>query len=127
MSKQLEFAGRLNSFKYAFNGITVLLKSQPNARLHGVATLIACTAGIGFGITPLEWSLIVLVMAAVWVAEALNTAIELLADATHPEHHPLIGQAKDVAAGAVLIAAISSMIVGVLVFWPYCLQAVGKR
>jgi diacylglycerol kinase len=67
----------------------------------------------------MEWCMIVLACAAVWTAEAMNTAFEYLADATTKEFHPVIGHAKDVAAGAVLITAIAAVVIGVLVFGPY--------
>ena len=90
--------------------------------------LIAAAIGVvGAGLlgrlAPTEWCAIVLAGVAVWVAEGLNTALELLADATHPAWHPLIGQAKDVAAGAVLLAAVGAVVIAVLVFaprvWPF--------
>jgi diacylglycerol kinase (ATP) len=77
--------------------------------------------GLILGLSRLEWCAVVLACAAVWSAEALNTALELLADATTQEMHPLIGQAKDVAAGAVLVTAIGAAVVGLLVFGPHLL------
>ena len=76
-------------------------------------------AGLSVGLARNEWCLIVLACAAVWTAEALNTAVELLADATIKEFHPVIGQAKDVAAGAVLVTALASAIIGAAVFGPH--------
>ncbi len=119
---------RALSFSYAFNGIKILLTSQPNARIHLIITFGVAGAGLLLGISLLEWSVIVLAMIAVWCAEALNTAIELLADAAIPEVHPLVKQAKDVAAGAVLLAAVGSILIGLLIFSPYiirCLSTLG--
>lgn len=110
--------GRIQSFKYAFNGIFTLLRSQPNAWIHAVATLGVCAAGVYCKLQRGEWCWIVLAIMAVWMAEALNTALEFLADAVNPTHHPLVGKAKDVAAGAVLIAAIGSVVIGLLIFGP---------
>lgn len=76
-------------------------------------------AGLAVRLAYGEWCLIVLACAAVWTAEALNTAFEFLADATTKEFHPVIGQAKDVAAGAVLVTALAAAIVGLLVFAPH--------
>jgi diacylglycerol kinase (ATP) len=112
------------SFRNAFRGIAALLASQRNARIHALATVAACAAGAWLGIGRHEWCWIVLAIAAVWTAEALNTALELLADAVHPESHPLVGKAKDAAAAAVLIAAIGAAVIGLLVFGPYLLAAV---
>ncbi len=121
MRRPFEFTGRIRSFRYAGQGIGLILKSQHNAWIHAAATIIAFIASNLLGISRQEWCIIVLACAAVWTAEALNTAFEHLADATTKEFHPIIGQAKDVAAGAVLITAIAAVVVGVLVFGPYIL------
>jgi diacylglycerol kinase len=114
--------GRLRSFGHAFRGLKVLLQTQHNARIHAVATFMVVAAGALFGISPVEWALVALAVAGVWTAEALNTAIEFLVDLASPELHPLAAKAKDVAAGAVLVAAIGSLVVGVLVFGPHVLK-----
>jgi len=115
-------SGRVRSFGHAWRGLMLLLQTQPNARIHALATVLVVAAGALFGITPAEWALIVLSMVCVWAAEALNTAVEFVVDLASPEHHPLAGKAKDVAAGAVLVAAIGSVIVGVFVFGPCVLE-----
>jgi diacylglycerol kinase (ATP) len=76
-------------------------------------------AGFFLGVTPQDWRWLVLGIALVWGAEAMNTAVEMACDAISQDHHPLIGKAKDAAAGAVLVAAIAAVIIGALVFWPY--------
>jgi diacylglycerol kinase (ATP) len=86
-----------------------------------LATVAVLIAGFVLRISKIEWCIIILTCAAVWTAEALNTALELLADAVSKETHPVIGQAKDVAAGAVLITAFGALMVGVLVFGPHIL------
>lgn len=111
--------GRLRSFGYALRGLKLLLQSQHNARIHAAATVVVVAAGVLAGLTAVEWALVALAIAAVWAAEALNTALEFLVDLVSPEHHPLAGKAKDVAAGGVLAAAIGAAVVGVLVFSPY--------
>jgi len=111
--------GRMRSFGHAFRGLKTLLQTQHNARIHAVATLVVVVSGVAFRISTVEWALVVLAIAAVWAAEALNTAIEFLVDLVSPEQHPLAGRAKDVAAGGVLAAAIGAALVGALVFWPY--------
>ena len=93
--------------------------TQHNAWLHALATLIVLSAGVVFRISNMEWCCLILCFVAVWAAEAMNTAVELVTDLASPELHPLAGKAKDVAAGAVLIAAIGSVIVGAIVFVPY--------
>lgn len=119
MKRPFEFTGRVRSFGYAGRGVWLTLKSQHNAWIHAAATLLVVIAGYEFTITRVEWCLVVLACAAVWTAEALNTAFEFLADATTKEFHPLIGNAKDVAAGAVLITAIAAFIVAGVIFGPY--------
>ncbi len=109
---------RVRSFGYAGRGLRVLVAGQHNAWIHLGLTALALALGFGFGISALEWLAIVIVIAGVWTAEAINTAIELLADAAVPEEHPKVGQAKDVAAGAVLVAALAALVVGAVVFLP---------
>ena len=75
--------------------------------------------GFVLRISGADWCWVVLAIMAVWTAEALNTAVEFLTDVASPTYHPIAGKAKDVAAGAVLIAAIGSVVIGLLVFGPY--------
>jgi len=122
MSTSFKICERLRSFKYAFRGIWIMLKSQQNAWIHAAATILVCCAGLYFHFTKSEWCWIVLAIVAVWTAEAFNTAFEFLADKISKEYHPLIGKAKDVAAGAVLITAFGAAIVGILIIGPYLLN-----
>jgi len=110
------FSGRARSFACAFRGLFLLLKTQRNAWIHAAATVAVIVLGIVVGLSRTEWCLIIFAIAAVWCAEALNTAVEFLGDAVTREQHPLIGKAKDVAAGAVLVAAIAAAIIGIFVF-----------
>jgi diacylglycerol kinase len=114
--------GRLRSFGHAFRGLKVLVQSQHNARIHTVATILVVVAGALIRISLTEWALIALAIVCVWATEALNTAIEFLVDLVSPEHHALAAKAKDVAAGAVLVAAVGALIVGGLVFGPHVLR-----
>ena len=116
---------RLKSFAYALRGVVHLVRTQPNARVHLLATLLVCAAGVYFGLGRMEWLWIIVAIVLVWSAEAFNTALEELADAVHPEQHPGIGRAKDAAAAAVLIAAMGAAIIGVLVFLPH-VAALGR-
>jgi diacylglycerol kinase (ATP) len=126
MSAPFTLAARLRSVRYAVNGVWLVLKTQHNAWIHAVATVAAACAGFALNISKTDWCLLILACAAVWTAEALNTALEYLADATLKKFDPLIGQAKDVAAGAVLITAIAAATVGLLVFYPYILPQVAS-
>src|SRR3954470_13923842 len=119
MSSPFRFTGRIRSFTFAGQGLWLTLKTQHNARIHAIATLAVALLGWVFGISRMEWCVIVLACAAVWTAEALNTAFEFLADATIPEFHPVVRDAKDIAAGAVLVTAVGATVIGALIFWPY--------
>lgn len=121
-AQQFTVRGRVRSFGYAIRGVGSMLKSQHNAWLHAVATILVVFLGLLFGLSDPEWCWLVLAVMAVWTAEALNTALEFLADVASPEFHPLVGKAKDVAAGAVLISAIGSAVIGLLVLGPHALR-----
>lgn len=118
----LTLSGRLQSFRYAARGVRLMLRSQHNAWLHAVASCCVLIAGGLAVLTGPEWCWIILAIMAVWTAEALNTALELLADVASPEFHPLVEMAKDVAAGGVLIAAGGAAIIGLLILGPHFLR-----
>jgi len=109
-------SARVRSFGYAIRGIGTLIATQPHARLHLLATIVVTGAGIYLHLRRWEWVAILLCIGMVWMAEALNTAIEFLADEVTLERRERIKHAKDVAAGGVLITALVSVAVGVLVF-----------
>jgi diacylglycerol kinase (ATP) len=118
--------GRLRSFGHALRGLKVLVQTEHNARIHSAATVAVVVAGALLRISLTDWALIALAIACVWATEALNTSLENLVDLVSPELHPYAAKAKDVAAAAVLIAAIGSLAVGVLVFGPYISRFVEK-
>lgn len=109
---------RIRSFKYAFNGLAELVVNEPNMRIHLVAMCAALFACVWFAITPAEWSMVVLSIVIVLGGEAMNTAIEHLADVVSPEYHPLVKKAKDVAAAAVFLFALGAAVVGMIIFLP---------
>lgn len=123
--RTLTFTGRIRSFGYAIRGIVVMLQSQQNAWIHAASTIAVFGAGTFFGLSRFEWCWLVLAIVAVWTAEALNTALEFLTDVASPEFHPIAGHAKDVAAGAVLIAAFGALIIALLILGPHVLAWVG--
>lgn len=127
MNRPFEFSGRIRSFRHAFMGIWTMLRSQQNAWVHAVSTAAVTGFGLVVGLSAPEWCWIVLAIMAVWTAEALNTAFEFLADVASPEFHPLVKKSKDVAAGAVLISAIGSVVIGLLVLGPHLLEIVAAR
>ena len=121
------FTGRLRSFRYAFRGIAMMLRSQHNAWIHLGATLSVVVAGFAFHVSRFEWCWIILAMVGVWTAEALNTAFEFLCDVASPQFHPMVKHAKDVAAGAVLICAIGAVVIGLLIMGSHAIHIVVRN
>ncbi len=119
MTEAFSISARLRSFRYAFSGFCTLLKEQHNARIHLLATAVVFGIAAYLEVGRIEWALLLLCIALVWLAEAVNTALEYLADAAVPDQHPLIGKAKDVAAAGVLICAVLAAAVAAVVFIPY--------
>ena len=119
--RPFQFTGRIRSFRYAIVGILRMIRCQHNAWIHLLVTIGVVAAGLVFQLSRTEWCWIVLAIAIVWTAEALNTAFEFLADAASPSFHPIVRDAKDVAAGAVLITALGAVIIGAIIFWPHLL------
>ena len=120
--ESLTFTGRIRSLRCAVKGIGVMISSQHNAWIHAAATVIVIAVSFYFHLTTAEWCWIILAIISVWTAEALNTAFEFLTDVASPEFHPLAEKAKDVAAGAVLISAIGSVLIGMVILGPYALR-----
>ncbi len=110
---------RARSFRFAFAGGRVLLTTQHNAWMHAAATVLVVIGGLATRLAPLEWALLALAMGLVWALEAMNTAVELLADEVSLEQRPGIGKAKDVAAFGVLAAAVAAALIGMFVFIPH--------
>ncbi len=119
MNRPFTLRGRLRSFRWAFRGIGLMLATQHNAWIHAAATLLVVALASWLRLAPLEWCAVITAIVAVWTAEALNTALEFLADVASPEFHPLVERAKDVAAGAVLISALGAAAIAGLVLWPH--------
>lgn len=115
---------RGKSFAYAGRGILIFVKTTHNAWLHGAILLGAVALGLYFGINRIEWLFVILAAGLVFSAEAFNTAIEIDIDLTSPEYHPFARDTKDVAAGAVLIAAVAAAAIGLTVFVPHVLTLI---
>lgn len=126
MSQRFSFTDRVRSFRYGIRGIALMLRSQHNAWIHATASILVLIVGALFGLSPREWCWLVIAIMAVWTAEALNTALEFLADAASAEFHPSIEKAKDVAAGAVLISAIGSVAIALFILTPYVLRLINS-
>ena len=106
------------SFYFAFAGLSYLFRTQRNARIHAIAGLCACAVAVWLHLDPVHWALLIFTIALVLILEGLNTAIEAAIDLAMPKVHPLAKVAKDLAAGMVLIAAIASVLVGLLILGP---------
>src|ERR1700748_3534415 len=107
--KTTSITSRARSFKYAFAGIRSLLLEEPNARIHALATIVVIVGGIIKGLAAWQWSAIAVATGIAWIAEALNTCIELLCNMMcNNEYHPMVKKIKDISAAAVLVAAIIS-------------------
>jgi diacylglycerol kinase len=113
------------SFRDAFNGIIVLVKTENNARIHIIILLLVIAAGFLLGISPAHWIAISLAAGLVLASECLNTAIEYLCDTVMPEYDSRIKKAKDMAAAGVLVSVMVSVVVGLIVFIPAVCRFLG--
>ena len=113
---------RFLSFKNAFIGWWHVIKTQQNAWIHAVATFIVILVGFWVGLSLIKWAILILIIAIVWTAEFLNTALEIVVDLVCPEAHPLAKAGKDVGAASVLIAAVCAFVIGILVLGPPLIQ-----
>lgn len=119
------FYGKLKrSFQHAFAGVRFVMRTQQNSWVHLLATLIALAIALWLDLPPRDFALLSLAIGMVWAAEMFNTALEALMDVIEPEIHPFIKAAKDAGAGAVLVTAITSVIIGLLVIGPPLYQRV---
>ena len=109
---------RLKSFKYAFNGLKILIREEHNARIHIFIAVCVLVAGLFFEISADEWIAVTLCIGMVIALEMINSTIENLADFVSPEKHDRIKKVKDLAAGAVLLGAVVAVVVGLIVFLP---------
>lgn len=114
-----DFKKQLRSFGYAWKGIRCCVGKEQNLSFHLIATVLVVIAGWQLGITRTEWAILLLCIGMVIAAELFNTAIEKLVDLVSPGRHPLAGQVKDIAAGAVLVCAATAAMVGLIIFVPY--------
>jgi diacylglycerol kinase len=112
------FKSRALSFRYAIGGWWYVIRTQRNAWIHAIISI--CVLGISFwlGLNRYDWTMIIIAIAMVWTAEFINTALEAIVDLASPEQHDLAKISKDVGASAVLIAAGSSAIIGIIILGP---------
>jgi len=107
-----------NAFVYAWAGVRVLFRTQRSFRIHAGISLAVTAAGLLLRLPPASWAWLILAIGAVLSAEAMNTAVEFLANVVSPEFHPAIKKVKDVAAAAVFFAAVGSAVIAALVLGP---------
>ena len=119
--EEFSIVKRAKSFAHAGRGVMIFLKTTHNAWIHIAALVVVIALGTWLRITAIEWMVLVLATGLVLTAEAFNTAIEIDMNLTSPDYHPYAKDTKDVAAGAVLIAAATAVIIGALVFGRYLL------
>jgi diacylglycerol kinase (ATP) len=112
------FRTRARSFQNAFSGWWYVLRTQRNAWIHALASILVAILGLWLGLPLRDWAVLVLTIAMVWASEFLNTALEAVVDLASPEHHPLAKVGKDVGAAAVLIAAAAAVVIGLLILGP---------
>lgn len=116
------YKSRLLSFRNAFAGIGYVLRTQKNSWIHAAVTIVVIVISFWLKIPVTHWAILILTISIVWIAEMINTSIETLIDLLSPQYHPVAKIGKDVSAGAVLMAAIFSVIVGVLILGVPLLQ-----
>ena len=114
-----DFKKQLRSFGYAWKGIRCCVGKEQNLSFHLIAMVVTVIAGFLLEITRTDWMIVILCIGVVIAAELFNSAIEKLVDLVSPERHPIAGQVKDIAAGAVLVCAATAAIIGLIVFIPY--------
>lgn len=110
---------RLKSFTFAFEGFTYMLRTQHNAWVHLAATVLVVALGLLLHVSADAWRWLIIALALVWVAEAVNTAFEHLCDVVQPEFSHSVKRSKDIAAAAVLVCVIASTLIGAITFAPY--------
>lgn len=114
-------AARLKSFAFAFEGFAYMMRTQHNAWVHLAATVLVAALGFLLHVGAYAWRWLIVALALVWVAEAINTAFEHLCDVVSPDFHHSVKRAKDIAAAAVLVCVIASTLLGAITFAPYVL------
>jgi diacylglycerol kinase len=109
---------RLLSFQHAFAGLSYVIRTQRNAWIHSVATILVIILAFWLSLPAFQWAILIITIAMVWMAEFINTALEAVVDLASPQKHPLAKVGKDVGAAAVLISAVGAAIIGILILGP---------
>jgi len=109
---------RFSSFRHAFVGLIYVIRTQKNAWIHTIATFCVILMAVWLRVSKQDWAILILTISAVWTAEFINTALEAVVDLASPQKNPLAKVGKDVGAAAVLISALSSIVIGLLILGP---------
>lgn len=117
--------GRLTAFTYALRGLKFLWQGEPTTRFHLAGTILALLGAWAFDFATWEWAFVISLIGLVWFAEGINSAVERACDAITLERHPMIGRAKDLAAGAVLIISLTAVAVAALLYGPRVVVLIG--
>ncbi len=115
----------VKKFQYALKGIGIAIREEAHMKIHLIASVIVICVSIYFGLSSSDWSLVLLAIGLVIGAELINSAIENLVDLIQPEHHPIAGKIKDIAAGAVLFCSAIAASIGAIIFWPHICSILG--
>lgn len=121
-NQKFSISQRLKSFRYAFNGLKILVKEEHNARIHLVTAILVVIPGVVLKISTMEWVAVVFAIGLVITAEIINSSIENIADFISPENHEKIKKIKDLGAAGVLISAVTALINGMVIFLPKILE-----
>ena len=119
------FQTRSHSFRYAFSGWWFVIRTQRNAWIHAIISIAVILVSLWLGLDPHDWAMIIIAIAMVWTAEFINTALEAVVDLASPTQHQLARVGKDVGAAAVLIAAASAALIGLLILGPPLVSRLG--
>ncbi len=117
-NNQSEFYSRVKSFQNAFQGWWYVIQTQHNAWIHALVSLVVLILAFWLRLSTTDWAILILAIIMVWIAEFMNTAMEVVIDLYSPEIHPLAKVAKDVSAAAVMLGAFGAMVIGFLVMGP---------
>ena len=117
--RKFSFRNQIRSFKFAFNGLKILLAEEHNSRIHFLIAACVVVAGIAFKISIYDWIGLVFAIGLVITVEIFNSVVENIADFVHPEKHDMIKKIKDLSAAGVLVSAVTALIIGLIVFLPY--------
>ncbi len=112
------FISRIHAFGHAFRGWWYVIRTQRNAWIHALVTTLVILLALWLRLPARDWAVLFVTIALVWTSEFLNSALEAVVDLASPQHHPLAKVGKDVGAAAVLIAALTSIFVGLLILGP---------